>query len=334
MTMRTGKSDGLNVQRATSTKQPFGEPDLSPEGAILAKGFAYGLFAVLVWGTYLAVSRAGVLVAGLLPGDFALFRFLPAGILGAFVLGTDGGRAKVMQIGWRRGTALTFCGGPLFIACATGGYLFAPLPHGAVIQPGSAVIAGLVLSHFTSDQATSRSTWLGAILIITGLVAANMSGDSRAFANAWIGDLLFVVAGVLWACFTVLLKRWRIDPVTGTSLVSVLALMVTAPLYGAFEGIARLGTIPNSQLVLQFTMQGMLAGFLAVVAFVKAVQLLGSARASLLPALVPVCAMLIGVPITGERPAVMQLWGLAIVTLGLLMALGAPRLILRAGRLS
>jgi drug/metabolite transporter (DMT)-like permease len=239
-----------------------------------------------------------------------------------------------MQIGWRRGLALTLCGGPLFIACATGGYLFAQLPHGAVIQPGSAVIAGLVLSHFASGQGTSRTTWFGAILIIVGLVAANLGGNSRVFANAWIGDLLFVTAGVLWACFTVLLKRWQIDPVTGTCVVSVLALLVTAPLYGAFEGFARLGTIATSQLVLQFTMQGLLAGFLAVVAFVKAVQLLGSARASLLPALVPVCAMLIGVPITGERPALLQLCGLAIVTLGLLLALGATRLLSTAGRRS
>lgn len=291
----------------------------------LLSGLGYGIFAVLVWGSYLAVSRAGVTAAGLMPWDFALFRFLPAGFIGVlFLLGRRGNRT-VRDIGWLRAGALTLCGGPMFIVCATAGYLFAPLPHGAVIQPGSAVIVGLVLVRLLAGPHAVQTHWPGALLVLAGLVLANVGEAAGRFDGAWRGDLLFVMAGALWAGFTVLLKRWQVDPISGTSIVSVMSLVITLPLYGVFEGFERMASLPLSQLALQFLMQGLLAGFLAVVAFVKAVQLLGAARASLLPALVPMCAIAVGIPLTGEMPSSVQLLGLGTVTIGLLLALGISK---------
>lgn len=289
----------------------------------LLQGLAYGTFAVFVWGSYLAVSRAGVTAAGLMPWDFALFRFLPAGLLGLLVFVVSRRvRTAAAQIGPLRVCALTLCGGPLFIVCATAGYLYAPLPHGAVIQPGSAVIAGLLLARAFAGSQGVQTNWPGALLVLAGLALANAGDTSGRFDAAWRGDLLFVMAGALWAGFTVLLKRWQVDPISGTCIVSVLSLAITLPLYGALEGFARMAALPSSQLALQFTMQGVLAGFLAVFAFVKAVQLLGASRASLLPALVPMCAIAVGVPLTGEVPSALQGMGLVTVTIGLLLALG------------
>ncbi len=64
----------------------------------------------------------------------------------------------------------------------------------------------------------------------------------------------------------------------------------------------------------------------AAIAFSRAVQLIGPARAAVFPALVPAVAIVLGMPVTGEIPTVLQLAGLAIVSLGLLFALGIIRL--------
>ena len=76
-------------------------------------------------------------------------------------------------------------------------------------------------------------------------------------------------------------------------------------------------------LIAQFVVQGVLTGFVSLVAFGRAIHILGVGRASLFPALVPVAAILLGIPIIGEFPTLSQTVGLAVVTGGLLVALSA-----------
>ena len=62
-----------------------------------------------------------------------------------------------------------------------------------------------------------------------------------------------------------------------------------------------------------------------MLAYSRAVMLLGAARAALFPSLVPVLAILIGVPLTGEVPDPVQFAGLALVMAGLLAAIHVLR---------
>ncbi|MNC99656.1 EamA-like transporter family protein [compost metagenome] len=68
--------------------------------------------------------------------------------------------------------------------------------------------------------------------------------------------------------------------------------------------------------------QGGLSGVLAVVAFAVAVTILGASRAAVFPALVPSAGILVGIPLTGEWPSPLQWVGVALVTVGLIAALG------------
>jgi drug/metabolite transporter (DMT)-like permease len=85
-------------------------------------------------------------------------------------------------------------------------------------------------------------------------------------------------------------------------------------------GADRLLSAPPRVLLPQIIVQGVLSGVVAVLAFSRSVQILGAARASVFPALVPVSATLLGIPIVGEIPTAMQGAGLAIVSLGLIIA--------------
>ena len=62
-----------------------------------------------------------------------------------------------------------------------------------------------------------------------------------------------------------------------------------------------------------------------MVAYSQAVILLGVSRAVLFPAIVPAVSVLIGIPIVGEIPSVLQVGGLSLVTLGLLTTVGMFR---------
>jgi drug/metabolite transporter (DMT)-like permease len=181
-------------------------PAISPR----ALGIAAGLLAVLIWGGYMAMSRAGV-SEGLRPEDFALLRFGTAGTLLLPVLLARGGLTTLGGVGWRRGMLLTLCAGPLLIMAIAGGYMYAPLVHGAVIQPSTITLATLLLAALVLRERPSLSRAIGTGVIIAGIALVAGTGLVGGGGGEWRGDLLFVSAGAAWAVFTVLVKRWKVD---------------------------------------------------------------------------------------------------------------------------
>ncbi len=67
---------------------------------------------------------------------------------------------------------------------------------------------------------------------------------------------------------------------------------------------------------------------MAVLAFSRAVALLGSARAAFFGAMVPGAASLLAIPVLGEVPTALQVLGIVAVVLGLLIAFGVARMLL------
>jgi drug/metabolite transporter (DMT)-like permease len=297
--------------------------DARPARPPLSKrsGLLLGLFAALIWGGYLAFARAGV-ADGLRPEDFALLRFGVASlVMLPFLL--KSGATTLAGVGWTRAFVLAIFAGPLFMLLIPAGYLFAPLPHGAVIPPASTVVCSLLTAAiFLGDRPTvSRIASVGLILI--GLVCIAGSGFWEGTgARTWIGDLMFFSAGLLWAIFTVLQQRWNIGPLQATTALSVMSLILLLPPFLVWSSFDRLLALPPAMLAAQIVIQGVLAGALAVIAYVSAVVALGASRAAVFPALVPGTATLIGIPLTGEWPNALQWIGIAVVTLGLLAALG------------
>jgi drug/metabolite transporter (DMT)-like permease len=291
-------------------------PAISPR----ALGSAAGLLAALIWGGYMAMSRAGV-SEGLRPEDFALLRFGTAGTLLLPVLLARGGLATLGGVGWRRGMLLTLCAGPLLIMAIAGGYMYAPLAHGAVIQPSTITLATLLLAALVLRERPSLSRAIATGVIIAGIALVAGTGLVGGGGGEWRGDLLFVSAGAAWAVFTVLVKRWKVDPMAGTAAVCVLSALFVIPGYLLWATPDRLVAIGFEALASQIVVQGVLAGALAVIAYGKAVASLGAGRAAIFPALVPAFSLIIGVPVTGEVPTAPQLVGITIVSIGLVLAL-------------
>jgi drug/metabolite transporter (DMT)-like permease len=289
--------------------------------AALRNGILLGVGAVLIWGGYLAYSRLGV-TQGLRPPDFAMLRFGVAGLIMLPYLARRG-LFDFAGVGFWRTLALTACAGPVFMLIVSGGYVYAPLPHGAVIPPSAMTVSSLLLAALVLGDHPSRARLAGVGVILVGLACVAGSGLMDDTGRlTWLGDILFAVAGFLWAVFTVLQKRWGIDPMQATAAMSVMSLILLLPPFLVWWSFEPILALPPSQLAIQVVVQGVLAGVVAVVAFAAAVVILGASRAALFPPLVPACAILIGIPITGEWPSPLQWIGIAVVTLGLIAAMG------------
>ena len=279
-----------------------------------------GLVAILSWGASFGLVRAGTL-EGLTPADFVLLRFgLPALLTAPLVFVR---RESLIAIGPWKGVTLTLVAGPAFVLLSAAGFAYAPLAHGAVVQPSTVAIGGMLAGTFLFREPLTARKALGTGMVFGGILLVGGSALATGTGSSWIGDLLFAAAGALWVAFTLLVRRWRIDPLAGTIVVSLLSAVFVIPIYGLWIGPARLLALSAPTLVAQILVQGVLAGIVAIVGYAYSVRQLGVGRAALFPALVPAATVLMGIPLTGERPNGAQIVGLALATAGLLVAVVA-----------
>jgi drug/metabolite transporter (DMT)-like permease len=289
-----------------------------------ALGYLFGAAAVLMWGLYLAFARAGV-SAGLTGFDFAAIRYGTAGlIMLPWLLRNN---PKTMAgVGWTHAFWLMLLAGPIFIWMGVGGYKFAPLAHGAVVQPATIVIGTTILAALVLKDRPDLKRLIGIAVIVFGLAVIAGPALLEGGAMTSIGDSMFVAAGMLWAGFTTLTRRWNIKALPATAAVSVLSAAIVLPAYTATIGFDTLLALPISTLITQIIIQGVFSGVLAVICYTRAAELLGPAKAAIFPALVPAAAIIIGIPVVSEFPTLLQLTGLVLVSLGLLVAIGVIRL--------
>lgn len=300
---------------STTSQQPQKPPSL-------ALGYAFGMTMALGAATSFAMARAGAL-GGLAPEDMILARAAVAGLVMLPFL-IKWGLPTLAGIGWRRGLLLLLTGGPLFAFLQTGGYAYAPLAHGAVIAPSTVTVLSTLGAVVLLGERLTRWHVVGGMTVIAGVVLVSWHGftGSAVTDTTWIGDLMFVTSSILWATFTVLMRKWRLDPMRVTAVVAVLTALVVVPGYLAYRGFGRLTTLPADALLAQGIAQGLIQGVVTLLAYSKAIAILGVSRAVLFPAVVPAISILIGIPLVGEWPDQMQITGLALVTIGLLAAVG------------
>jgi drug/metabolite transporter (DMT)-like permease len=286
------------------------------------RGFLSGAVMALGASLSFAAARAGIL-GGLTVPDLIFARFLVAGVILLPVL-LRSGFPELGGIGLKRALILTALGGAPFALLQTGGYAFASLAHGAVIVPSTVTIVGTIGAAFFLRERLSRDHLAGACVVLLGIGLIGWDGvaASRAGERAWVGDLLFVASSLLWAGFTLLLRHWRLSALRATAVVAVLSCLLTTPVYLVWVGAEHLAAPPFAALAFQGLVQGGLQGVVTMVAYGQAVVLLGVSRAVLFPAIVPAASVIVGIPIVGEIPRLLQVAGLGLVTMGLLTTIG------------
>lgn len=285
----------------------------------LVLAVAAGLSAMLLYAGQFVLSRWSI-QRTLSLWDLAALRFAVAGLLLLPVV-LRHGLAGAAGVGWGRSLVLTLTAGGPYTLIMFGGLALAPAGHGAVIIPGVTPVVSTMLVWLWFGERPRPVRLAGLALIIAGLVLVSWPGIAGAGgAQTWPGDVLFLVAGVLWGLFTVLARRWQVDPLRATAMVWTLALAYV-PVYGLAAG-PRLLAAPRAEVVFQAVYQGVGVAILALALYSWSIRVLGASYAALFMPLVPVLGMLLAVPVLGEIPAWIQLTGVLAVSAGLALAAG------------
>ena len=283
--------------------------------SLLLRGYLAAAATLVMWTGFSLFSRyAGKSV--LTPYDvFALRLSVAALVLLPFAPRFLGQGAWRDQRLW----LLASLGSLLYCLVVYTGFRYAPAAHGAILLSGMQpfLISAIVLA--VDGIRPNRMRSLGLIGIATGIACAAVP-----YFNVWspevvFGDLLIFSGSVLWAIYSVLAKRWGYSPWTLTSAVALIPAVLYLPIYALFLPKA-LAEAPLALIVTQGLYQGIVATILAMLAYLKAISILGTERAAVFLALVPITTGLAAVPLLGETLTGWLLSGLVFVSLGSFIA--------------
>lgn len=277
--------------------------------AILAGMAMIGIYAVQF------VAARFSLREHLTATDLATLRFVGAGMVMLPVVWRIG-LADIKALGWRRALTLAALAGLPYPIIINWGLTYAPAAHGAALCPASIVFFSFVLSHIATTDKASRQRTIGVAAIIAGLILfiAPARTDS-AMKDVLFGDLLFIGSGMMFAAYAVLVRRWRVDPVTATTTVVLLSCVPLPLLYIFAPSGLREASV--AEIASQIVIQGFLAGAAAMFLYTYVVRQLGSQTASLFMPCVPIATVIIAVTVLGETPTATQFAAILIMAAGM-----------------
>src|SRR5262245_28408762 len=166
------------------------------------QGALCGLAAVSIWSGWIVVARLGLQMS-LTPWDIAALRFGIAGILLPYLFKNG---LAIDRLGWLGLTAIVLGG-------TTRGCVLA----GGVLTTGKRI---------------------GFALILPGVLAIawGSGGELGSWQN--VGHGLFLSAGLAWACYTVAMRRARLDGLHAAAICAVGSMFLYLPVFVVLPGSA------------------------------------------------------------------------------------------------
>ncbi len=285
-------------------------------------GYALAFAALAIWSGWFAVTRLSLTrelgvydIAALRLGVGALV-LLPAFLRSA---------RSIPPRAWREGAVLSACWGAPFVLLLSWGIQLSSAAHAAAITPSMMPVFAGVIGWAVLRDRPGPLRWLGFALISAGVIAlsATLSTPGRPW-DAWTGNAALLAAAGLWAVYTLRVRRAGLTPLQAAALVCLYSSAAYLPVY-ALSGVSRLGLAPWPEVALQALYQGALVSGVSIIAYNRAIALIGPGAASAIVSLVPVMATLLAIPVLGERPTAFTTVAVVVIVAGVLLAARAPK---------
>lgn len=277
------------------------------------------LMMAVIWGANFTVVKYAT--QSLAPLAFNGVRVLLAAVA-LVVLAVAGGRARPSRRDVLMLLGLGVLGNGLYqLFFVEGVARTRPGDASLVIAAAPAFIA--LLGRITGVERISRRGAVGVGLSIAG-VALVVFGAPQAAAGAMqstlLGNALVLGGALCWAVYTILLKPYthRVDGIQ----LSAITMLGGAVLLGGFALPDVLRTDWSAVTPLTWgaiAYSGLAALVIAYLFWYRGVRTLGPTRTAMYANLQPVIALLVAWMAFGDRPGLVQVAGVAIISTGLLL---------------
>jgi drug/metabolite transporter (DMT)-like permease len=284
-------------------------------------GAVCAIAAVAIWAGWLVMTRLAVTTT-LTASDLTALRFAVAGVVLLPVVLRRG--LAFNRLGWSGFVAVVIGAGapvPLLVAV---GLSFAPVADASLLTRGILPLIVACLAAVGLKERLVSIRKAGLVLVGLGVLVIGGLGISSFGGRQSIGHLLFLSAACLLACYTVAIRRARLDGLHAAAIAAAVSLLVYLPLYLVFIDKGGLVEARLTDLLCQAVYQGVVMAAVSFALYGRSIMLLGASSAAAFIALAPAVAALIAIPALGEWPTSIDWLAIGMITAGVYLAGGAP----------
>ncbi|MDV7104880.1 DMT family transporter [Vibrio sp. TH_r3] len=282
----------------------------------LTKGYLIMALVLLIWSGFALTTRA---IGGslLTIADVSLIRFFVPLVLLTPLIPSHFNEIKKIKIS---DILFIILGGVPFLFLAALGANNAPTAYVGTILAGTSPLFVALLSYVLYRQKISSKRAFTLSLILVGVVIMVKGHSGHIPDDMMVGVGYLFCAALVWAGYTIGLKRVELSCFSIAIVVSYLSFFITLGL--VFSGIAssNFGVFSMEDALPFILIQGLGVGVLATIGFSYVVSQLGSARASIVGSISPGLTALLAVPIFNEALSAAIIFGLALTILGVLLS--------------
>jgi drug/metabolite transporter (DMT)-like permease len=275
-------------------------------------GLGWAAVAITVWSGSLVMLRLGI-TTSLNAYDLTAMRFGVAALILAPVAlrrgsGTD--RAGLVSL-----VAMVVAFGAPYVLLISQAMQTASASAAGALNPGSMAIASVLLGWTFFGDRIGVARFAGLLLTMAGIFLFARAGGAIA-----TGHLVLIGTGILWAGYTLIVRRAAIPALNATAIVAAGSAVFYLPVY-LVALPKQIFTAPLTDVLMQAGFQGVLVSVVAIYAFNRSAELLGAIAGATLPALIPVVTLGLGILILGESAGAGEAVSAGLVTLGLALIL-------------
>lgn len=285
-------------------------------------GHLAALFTIAIWGITFISTK--VLLVSFSPVEVMFFRLVFA-VLALMIAspprwGWNGLGWQVLRQEWTM-MAAGLCGVTLY-------FLFQNIALTYTLAANVGVLVSVVplftalVSRAVFGEKLKANFFLGFSAAIVGIILITFNGSLVLKLNP-LGDLLSILAALVWAFYSVLIKKIGAAQdamITVTRKVvfyGLLFLIPVLPLFGFRLGLERLMSMPN---LLNLIFLGVGSSAISFLTWNSAVQILGPVRTSAYIYLVPIVAIFASVLVLHETITLVAWVGAALILSGMALS--------------
>lgn len=279
-------------------------------------GLGWAVVAITVWSGSLVMLRLGV-TTSLNAYDLTALRFGVAALILAPVVPWRGiGTDRLGLIGL---VAMVIAFGAPYVLLISIAMKTAPASAAGALNPGVMAIISVLLGWIVFGDKIGLARLLGLVVTATGIVLFTRAGGAIT-----TGHLILIGTGSMWAFYALIVRHAAVPALNATAIVAVGSAVFYLPLY-VVALPKQILTAPLADVLMQAGFQGVLVSVVAIYAFNRSAELLGSVAGATLPALIPVVTLGLGVFVLGEKAGSGEIASAILVTIGLaLILVGKP----------
>lgn len=264
----------------------------------------------MMWSGFSLISRLGG-KSVLTPYDIFALRLITASAILLPFIGSMPRRAWADRRLW----ILTFLCSLIYCPIAYTAFKYAPAAHGGILFPGLQPFLISALAWIVVGTRPTRIRSIGLSLIGAGIICAAMPYLTEWSPDYAFGDLLMLISSFCWALYGFFAARWKYSPWVLTRAIAFGSAIVYLPIYW-FWLPKEISNAPMSMILIQASFQGISATILAMLTYLKSLELLGPERTASFLALVPVVIGVLAVPLLDEPLTPWLGAGIVLVSLG------------------